>query len=510
MGKLNVSNRTLFISDNLPILEGMNSETVDLILIDPPFNKKRQFQGIGKASKAKFNDTWTWRENVHPEWMPKMREHNRAIVEVIESAYHAHDPGMAAYIAWMSIRTLELHRILKPTGSMYLHCDPTASHYLKAMMDAIFGVGNYQNEIVWRRAFAHNDPKRFGRITDNILFYTRSSDFTWNVQHTDYSDEYINKFFRLDDERGKYQAITLTGPGVSSGDSGGRWRGYSPTDSGRTWSVPRRIVERILGPEGHLLSITQRLDSLDAHGYIYWPPKGRVPRVKQYLHEMPGVPVQNLWADISYLTAHHKERTGWPTQKPLALYSRIIKASTNEGDLVLDAFAGCATTCVAAEQFGRQWVGIDIDDEAEKVTLDRLQRETRSFGEVDAPTVDRPQLYVRREPPIRTPDAPAPPTFKTPKRRKASIPMPPLSEARKMLATRDGTYCQGCGFEPPKGLLDFLEVDHKLPKADGGTNAYDNLCLLCAPCNRRKGHILTLSGLRRLNRKEERMLGNHW
>ena len=444
MGQLNVNNRTLFISDNLPILEGMNSETVDLILIDPPFNKKRQFQGIGKASKAKFNDTWTWRENVHPEWMPKMREHNRALVEVIESAYHAHDPGMAAYIAWMSIRTLEMQRILKPTGSMYLHCDPTASHYLKAMMDAVFGSKQFRNEVVWDYSFRLMDlPRFFNRKHDLVLFYAKGLESQFTMPKTPWTREEIIRTRKQKIHKDEYGEEVIWMPGG---------RGNS---------------------------------------------KSKLKRISDIIAE--GKAVSDVWS-MPTISSSSKERIGWPTQKPLSLYSRIIKASSNEGDLVLDAFAGCATTCVAAEQLGRQWVGIDIDDEAAEVTVDRLRNEVGFFGEV----------VVRREPPIRTPDAPPPPSFKTPKRRKASIPMPPLSEARKVLATRDGTFCQGCGFEPPKGLLDFLEVDHKLPKADGGTNAYDNLCLLCAPCNRRKSHILTLSGLRRENRKEDRMLGNYW
>ena len=214
MGQLNVNNRTLFISDNLPILEGMNSETVDLILIDPPFNKKRQFQGIGKASKAKFNDTWTWRENVHPEWMPKMREHNRALVEVIESAYHAHDPGMAAYIAWMSIRTLEMHRILKPTGSMYLHCDPTASHYLKAMMDAVFGSKQFRNEVVWDYSFRLIDlPRFFNRKHDLVLFYAKGLESQFTMPKTPWTREEIIRTRKQKIHKDEYGEEVIWMPG---------------------------------------------------------------------------------------------------------------------------------------------------------------------------------------------------------------------------------------------------------------------------------------------------------
>ena len=409
----------LFISDNLPQLEGPNSETVDLILIDPPFNSKREFQGIGKASKAKFNDTWTWRENVHPEWMPKMREHNRALVEVIESAYHAHDPGMAAYIAWMSIRTLELHRVIKATGSMYLHCDPTASHYLKSMMDAIFGPEYFRNELVWRRTKGRSDAKRFGRVHDVILFYSKSDNFTWNTQYRPHDPEYIKRAYRNKDARGRWRSDQLTASGLRNGESGEPWRGIDPTDVGNHWRTPTQggmntfIIERGLIPgwPNAYPSIHSRLDALDSVGLIHWPVRGKMPSLKRYLESTKGTAVDDLFIDIGKLESSSKEKTGWATQKPLALYSRIIRASSNEGDIVLDAFAGCATTCVAAEQLGRQWVGIDIDDEAANVTVDRLRKETRSFSEVDAPTVDRPQLYVRREPPIRTPDNARSPTF---------------------------------------------------------------------------------------------------
>ena len=449
--------------------------------------------------------------------MPKMREHNRALVEVIESAYHAHNPGMAAYIAWMSIRTLELHRVLKSSGSMYLHCDPTASHYLKSMMDAIFGPEFFRNEFVWRRTKGRSDAKRFGRVHDVILFYNKSSTFTWNTQYLPHDPAYVERAYRNKDNLGNWQADQLTASGLRQGESGEPWRGINPSDVGNHWRTPTKggmsnfIIERGLIPgwPDAYPTVQSRLDALDAAGLVYWPVRGRMPRLKRYHSSTRGNAADDVFLDVGKLKSASKEKTGWATQKPLSLYSRIIRSSSNEGDMVLDAFAGCATTCVAAEQLGRQWIAIDIDDEAENVTLDRLRRETRSFSEVDTPTADRPQLYVRREPPFRTPDTPTLPTFKTPKRSR-NIRMPPLSEARKTLAIRDGMFYQGCGFEPPKGLLDFLEVDHKLPKADGGTNAYDNLCLLCAPCNRRKGHFLTLSGLRNLNRQEDRKLGSNW
>ena len=516
MGKLNVANRTLFISDNLPILEKINSETIDLILIDPPFNSKRSYQGIGRASRARFTDIWSWRNDVHPEWLENMQEHHPALAQLINTIHTINDPSMAAYIAWMSIRTLELHRILKPTGSMYMHCDPTASHYLKGMMDSIFGRVNFRNEIVWRRTRGRSDAKRFGRVHDIILYYSKSDRFTWNTQYLPHDPEYIQRAYRNKDKLGYWQSADLTAPGHgrTEGEYFSEWRGVRPR-RGRMWNLPMRggmanwIVDNGIIPGWkEMTGVHERLDALDAADLIQWPDQeDGMPRLKRYLASTRGAAAEDVIIDVGKLEHRSKEKTGWATQKPLALYSRIIKASSNEGDVVMDAFAGCATTCVAAEQLGRRWIGIDIDDEAENVTADRLRKETRSFGEIDGSTVDRPQLYIRRDPPFRTADTPPSPTFKTPKRSK-DVRMPPLSEARVYLACRDGTFCQGCGFQPPKGLLDFLEVDHRTPKAEGGTNAYDNLVLLCSPCNRRKGHFYTLAGLRRLNRQEDRMLGN--
>ena len=257
-------------------------------------------------------------------------------------------------------------------------------------------------------------------------------------------------------------------------------------------------------PSGWRLS-KERLEEEYQKGNIRIRADGKLER-RKYERDYRGKQAGNIWTDIPIPMG--KERIGWPTQKPLRLYRRIISASTNVGDMVLDAFAGCATTCVAAEQLGRQWVGIDIDQEAEVVTRDRLQRETRLFVRN---TGGGSPVLIRRDAPYRKPDSkPQGPIFEPPRRAKRNAPMPPLSEARKYLAQRDGAFCQGCGFIPPKGFLDYLEVDHKLPKADGGTNVYDNLALLCSPCNRRKNHRYTLSGLRDILNKEDRIIEKRW
>ena len=360
----------LCYGDNLNILrEHFPDESVDLIYLDPPFNSNRNYNVLFKSqsgadSEAQitaFEDTWRWGETAEATYddlivhaPPKVSTAIEALMNLIERNQ------MMAYLVMMTARLVELHRVLKPTGSLYLHCDPTASHYLKIVLDAIFGVEHFRNEIVWKRTWAHNDPKRYGRITDAIFLYTKSSDFIWNTQYTSYSEEYVKKFFRFEDERGQFRTVTLTGPKVSSGDSGSTWRGYSPTSSGRSWSIPKRIVKKLAGEEALSWTIKERLDLLDEHGYIYWPPKGSVPHFKQYLHEMPGVPVQNLWIDIDRISPHAKERLGYPTQKPIALLERIILASSNEGDIILDPFCGCGTAIAAAHKLNRRWTGIDI------------------------------------------------------------------------------------------------------------------------------------------------------
>ena len=461
MTQPNFSNRTVWVGDNLHVMRGINSECIDLIYLDPPFNSNQDYAApIGSiAAGAAFKDTWTLSDiDVHEHG--ELADRNPAAYSVIEAARNASGKSMMSYLIMMAVRLIEMERILKPTGSIYLHCDPTAGHYLKMLMDAIFGRENFRNDITWKRTSAHNDPNRYGRITDTILYYSKSSSITWNTQYTPYSDEYLRRFYRHQDERGRYRIDNLTGPKVSSGDSGSTWRGFNPSSRGRSWSVPRKMVVKLAGKEALKWSVTERLDLLDSHGYIHWPPTANVPGFKRYLDTMPGVPLQNLWSDIRPIGSHAKERLGYPTQKPIALLRRIIEASSNEGDIVFDPFCGCATTLVAADRLERQWAGIDLSPLAVKLVNQRIS-EDRGALWGGANVVDAL--------PKRT-DLGELPNYRT--------------HRHRLYGEQEGV-CLGCDTHFP---FKVMEVDHVLPKSRGGTDHLENLQLLCSHCNRSKGN----------------------
>lgn len=251
--------------------------------------------------------------------------------------------------------------ILRPTGSIYLHCDPTASHYIKVMMDGIFGHVNFQNEIIWKRTGSHGGSKRWGPVHDVILFYSVSDEFTWNRVFQSYDDDYLDKFYRLQDERGTYQLVSLTGAGVRTGDLGKPWKNVDPTKTGRHWAVPTRALAGAYpGMDMKGLTTQDKLDLLEKAGLVVWPERGLVPRQKRYSNESPGVQVQDIITDIGPLASHAKERLGYPTQKPISLLDRIILVSTNKGDVVFDPFCGCGTTIFSAVRNERKWIGCDI------------------------------------------------------------------------------------------------------------------------------------------------------
>ena len=421
-------NRTLFLEDNLPVLRGLDTDSIDLIATDPPFNKGvSAFKGKTKdGQNVQFSDVWNWNEDVHPEWTEAIGNDHPSLFNVIHYANAAAGYDMGAFLCWMAVRVLEMHRVLKPTGSIYLHCDPTASHYLKAMMDAIFGRENFKNEIIWWYYNGSVTARRFyGRKHDVLFFYTKTGEYVFNA----------------DDIRIPY-----------SPDSNWvkNWKSY---------------------PDAQYAP--------DERGKL--------------AHDVFSIPSINNMA---------KERTGYPTQKPLELYKRVIQASSNPGDMVLDPFTGCATTCVAAEQLERQWIGIDIQEEAGDVIRERLENEVNGSMAWDA-IVRTPTTA-----PDRTDDGePAAPELMlvSPKRTARRM---PIREVRERLVIRDGRRCQGCGWEPQ--WVDYLQIDHNRPKTLGGEDAMDNYALLCDPCNRKKSNKLTLHELRIARAAEGRIDADWW
>ena len=364
----------LYYGDCLTIMAEWPSQCVDLIYLDPPFNSNRQYNAIYRDETGRplpdqieaFCDMWELdpeRERAIRAMPVLMREAgvDDATVELWRlwmRALRNTQPRLLAYLSYMAERLLIMHRILKSTGSLYLHCDPTASHYIKTLLDAIFGHQNFQNEVIWRRTSAHNAARKWGPIHDTILMYSKSEHYKWNRVYTDYDPEYVKRAYRHSDEHGAFQPSGLTGPGTRQGESGQPWRGINPTDVGRHWAVPQ-FPSFVDAPADYdALPLLERLDALDDAGLIYWPPRGKVPRFKQYLSEAAGIPAQDIIWDIP--PALGNQDMGYATQKPLALLDRIIRASSSPGDLVLDPFCGCATTIEAAHQLGRQWIGIDI------------------------------------------------------------------------------------------------------------------------------------------------------
>ncbi|MGC1376965.1 MAG: DNA methyltransferase [Anaerolineales bacterium] len=363
------TSNTLFYGDNLPILrEHISDESVDLVYLDPPFNSQRVYNvslrdETGQEAQAQieaFKDFWRWEETAQA--FDELRETAPASVVTLMAALReiVGETPLLAYLTMMTARLLELRRVLKSDGSLYLHCDPTASHYLKIVLDTIFGKENFRNEIAWKRTSAHSSAKRYGPIHDVVFFYSKTDVYHWSNIKTEHNREYIEKnFTRKDDLTGKYfQPVDLTGAGIRKGESGLPWRDINPTDAGRHWALPGAILKSLHSTEG---TVQERLDALDSAGRIYWPKKaGGVPRLKWFVDDTEGGSLADVWTDIFPVSAQAAERMGYPTQKPLALLERIIQASSEEGDVVLDPFCGCGTAVVAAQKLNRKWIGIDI------------------------------------------------------------------------------------------------------------------------------------------------------
>ena len=319
--------RVIYCGDNLEQLKKLPDASVDLIYIDPPFNSNRNYEVFWGETKEK-------------------------------RAFEDRHENTKAYIDYMRPRCVEMSRVLKKTGSFYYHCDWHASHYVKVMLDQVFGEMQFQNEIVWKRSSAHSDSKRYGANHDTIFFYTGGKTWTWNKSYTSYDPEYVEQNYRYKDEKGVFRVSDMTAnkPG---GDVSYEW----PAPDGKT----------VKPYKGRYWAYSKgKMKQMHDAGMIYYRTTG-MPMLKHYLDEMPGVPLQTFWDDIKPLISGSDERLGYPTQKPLALLERIIAASSNENDIVLDAFCGCGTALVAAQKLKRQWIGIDISPTACRVMAKRMR-----------------------------------------------------------------------------------------------------------------------------------------
>ena len=333
MAAPNWAPKTIFTGDNLPIMRGMNSASVDLIYLDPPLNSKTDYAApIGsQAAGAEFSDTWTL-SDVDAEWINLIADKHPALWRVLLAAM---TDSCKSYLVYMAVRLLEMHRLLKPTGSLYLHCDPTMSHYLKLLCDAIFGPRQFRNEIIWKRTTGRSDARRFGRVHDVILYYARGTPI-WNQQYQPYDDAYIAAKYRHNDKdgRGPYRTGDLTGPGLNPNDE--PLSGWHPASIGRCWSVPRTgayaawINANLI--DGYLVieASAKRLALLNDANLIYWSSKG-TPELKRYLSAGQGIAAVDVMTDIPPVNSQARERTGYPTQKPLALLRRVVEASSNNG-----------------------------------------------------------------------------------------------------------------------------------------------------------------------------------
>ena len=430
----------LYTNDNLFILNGLNSNLVDLIYLDPPFNSKRMYSApIGsKAAGASFKDMWTWKD-VNEYYLETLAEKYPALQAYIALIGLIHSKAMMAYLTYMAQRIIELHRILKDTGSLYLHCDPTASHYLKVILDEIFGEKNFKNEITWKRneVWKKYSDTRYDVAADIIFFYTKTDKYTYKPQFIKSTNDPSNSYKKADKYGRKYREVLITGH-KSLGRSSNyyQYKGYTPEYG---WTVD-----------------IETLTKMDEQGLLVWR-NGVCKNYIKYLDERQER-INNIWIDI--ISARGKERTGYPTQKPLALLHRIIEASSNEDDIILDPFCGCATTCVAAQQLGRKWIGIDIEKQAVDVLIERLSDDAMMFK--DFINVEKP-----------------------PQRTDVQIVEPKSIPVRERLYKEQNGLCNGCGVQFE---LRNLETDHIIPESKGGGSYYENYQLLCSSCNKIKGN----------------------
>ena len=479
MAPPNWQNRTLFVADNIKVMRGMNSESVDLIATDPPFNAKRLFNAPlrGKKAQQKFDDRWRWDE-VTDEWQDLLATDHPAIKELIEAAAVIEggsvdrrtgkiDTGrtknsIAAYLAYMAPRVIEMRRLLKPTGVLILQCNWEANSYLRLLLDAVFGRAKLINEIAWKCHPSKGLAKwRLPRNHGTIFAYGKTTKWKWNppvepydldVLQQKYTKEELSKLSPADqktikdykdfDGPRRYQLTSLLNPNKDRPNLDYEFLGFK-----KVWRWEPERMKRAYA-EGQVVQKTSR----------------HVPRELRYLDEQKGRPRDDVWLDVMITESSESD---WETRKPIALYQRLIECATDPGDIVLDPFCGCATTLVAAEylQERRQWVGIDIDEAAEDETNTRLQEAAGLLG-ATAPICNPPRKSIKRR------DIP---------------PAPPEKKLKRSLWERQGRRCAN-PYCTSKGLRAVdMHLDHRIPDSRGGDHDVLNRIALCMNCNTRKG-----------------------
>lgn len=428
-------------------MHGMNSGVVDMIYLDPPFNSKKNYNNPIDGD-LDFKDKWTLDDYDEAE-LGLLAENSPAACAVIEGVKHTQGKGMMAYCIFMAVRIIEMKRILKPdTGHLFLHCDDSAGHYVKALLDAILGKKAYRNQIIWERSEGHNDAKRtFGRTSDHIFHYSMPK-AKFSPVHGPWNEEYVKKTYRCNDNdgRGRYRLDNLANPHHGGYDYD--WMGYAPPDKG--WRCPEETMQKY-HDEG-ILHYPLNKDGSPAY-------EKRIAK-KRYLSEYKGAVMGNVWTDIGPLQKGDEEFMNYSTQKPPKLMHRIIECSTDVGDLVFDPFCGCASLLVAAEDLQRRWAGCDVSEKAVDLLIERI---------VDRKDMLRPSDISDLTKPSKRDDCKKFPNYRTHKQR--------------LFGMQRG-ICNGCHY--PKSF-DDLVVDHIQPKSRSGQDNFDNLQLLCGNCNSSKG-----------------------
>ncbi len=547
----NAVNRGVYIADNLDFLRSLNDECIDLVCIDPPFDKNETFTadtlkpplseaerlnelrllsqwGINTPEQAGdaglewpadhkirggYKDIWRWDADIHEDWVKTLENQYPAIHSLIETTRVVHSDGRAAYLCFMAIRLIEIRRALKSAGNLYLHCDHAANGYLRQLLDAVFGVDKFRNEISWQRTSAHSDADYYGNVKDTIFFYGDTPINGDNVR-IPLSQSYVSSHYRYSDERGIYRDGDLTAPGVTGGESGQSWQNYNPTDIGRHWAIPVKgpyalwIESNLIPGFTKIDTPIKRLQALADADLIIHSRNGKVPSLKRYLDANPGQIPGNIWADIPPVNPQAKERTGYPTQKPVALAERIINASTNPGDVVLDCFAGCAYAATAAERLGRRWVACDMNIRAwtvfkrqfnkSQLVLLKCNDETvgqqvmtgeyaQVFGPGDLPERESPELQAGL-----TPLPVAERKYRQPKRK----PVMTEEEMLRELLEFSGYTAWCCGFANRKPNGEVIRqtwnfhLDHIDPVSAGGIDEIFNRAPMCPHHNIRKSNKL--------------------